>query len=60
MYLGNLETGFEEVYKEKKDMLPFAFQFGVFRLPYGVNNGNVLYFQPVATKNDLKLLAFLK
>lgn len=59
MYCGNLQEGFQEIYKEKKDCLPFyTFQFGVFRFPYGVNNTDTLYFQPVATKkNDLKLMA---
>lgn len=60
MYCGNLGKGFQEVYKEKKDWLPFTlFQFGVFKFPAGLNNGDTLYFQPVATnKNDLKLMAF--
>ena len=36
----------------------YIFQFGVFRFPYGVNNTDTLYFQPVATKkNDLSLMA---
>lgn len=58
LYVGDLNDGFREIYKEKKDWLPFCpFQFGVLRFPYGVNSGDALYFQPVATnKNDLKLL----
>lgn len=57
LYSGNLEKGFEVIYKEKKDCLPFIFQFGVFRFPYGENKSNKLYFQPVATnKNDLVLM----
>lgn len=32
--------------------------FGVIKFPYGVNNTDILYFQPVATKkNDLSLMA---
>lgn len=60
LYCGNLINGFKEIYKEKKDIMPlYSFQFGVFRFPYGVNNTDTLYFQPVATsKNDLSLLAF--
>ncbi len=60
MYMGNLQEGFKELYKEKKDCMPFyTFQFGVFKFPYGVNNTDTLYFQPVATqKNDLKLMTF--
>lgn len=59
MYMGNLQEGFWEVYKEKKDCMPlYTFQFGVFKFPYGVNNSDKLYFQPVGTeKNDLKLMS---
>ena len=59
MYMGNLQEGFKEIYKEKKDCMPYyTFQFGVFRFPYGLNNTDTLYFQPVATKkNDLSLMA---
>ena len=58
MYMGNLQEGFKEIYKEKKDCMPYyTFQFGAFRFPAGVNNTDTLYFQPVATKkNDLKLM----
>lgn len=59
MYMGNLQEGFKEIYKEKKDCMPYyTFQFGVFRFPAGENNGDTLYFQPVATKrNDLRLMS---
>lgn len=59
MYSGNLQDGFKEIYKEKKDCMPYyTFQFGVFKFPYGVNNTETLYFQPVATKiNDLRLMS---
>lgn len=59
LYIGNLKEGFKEIYKEKKDDMPFyTFQFGVFKFPYGINNTNTLYFQPVATKNnDLNLMS---
>lgn len=57
LYVGNLSNGFQEVYKEKKDWLPFIFQFGAFRFPAGVNNTDMLYFQPVATsRQDLCLM----
>lgn len=57
LYFGNLSDGFKEIYKEKKDYLSFLFQFGVFKFPYGVNNSDTLYFQPMATKeNDLRLM----
>lgn len=59
MYCGNLKDGFREIYKEKKDWLPFTlFQFGVFKFPSGMNETDTLYFQPIATsKNDLALMA---
>ena len=32
MYMGNLQEGFKEIYKEKKDCMPlYTFQFGVFK-----------------------------
>lgn len=60
MYMGNLQDGFREIYKVEKDCMPFyTFQFGVFKFPYGENNCDTLYFQPVATKhNDLDLMAY--
>lgn len=61
IYVGNLSDGFQEVYKERKDLLPFIFQFGSIKFPTGLNNGNILYFQPVATKrNDMQLLGLVK
>lgn len=57
LYAGDLKEGFQELYKEKKDCLPyFTFQFGVFKFPSGVNNSDNLYFYPVATKNDGSLI----
>lgn len=58
MYIGNVSEGFSELYKLKKDIMPFyTFQFGAFKFPYGDNSSNHLYFQPIATsKYDLKLL----
>ena len=56
MIWGNLEIGFRDIYKEKKDIMPFLFQFGAFKFPYGVNKTDTLYFQPIASvQNDLKL-----
>ena len=59
IYCGNLENGFKEIFKEKKDCLPYAtFQFGAVKFPAGVNKSDTLYFQPVATKkNDLRLMS---
>lgn len=58
LYSGNLYEGFNEIHKEKKDFMPiYTFQFGVFRFPYGDNKGDILYFQPIATKKfDLCLM----
>lgn len=57
LYVGKLSEGFKEVYKEKKDLWPYLFQFGVIRFPYGYNPTGRLYFQPVATnKHDLNLM----
>ena len=56
IYAGSISGGFKEVYKEKKDLLPFIFQFGAFRFPSGINMTANLCFQPVATKeNDMAL-----
>lgn len=61
MYVGNIQDGFQEIYKEKKDWLPYcSFQFGVIRFPYGDNKCKYFYFQPVATaKNDLNLMSII-
>ena len=57
MYSGGLDTGFEEVYIEKKDRYPFILQFGAFHFPAGDNDGDVLYFHPVATvANEYSLM----
>lgn len=59
IYCGNLEEGFKEIYKEKKDALPYAtFQFGAVRFPSGNNQGDILFLQPMSVKkNDLLLLS---
>lgn len=58
IYVGSLSQGFKELYKEKKDLLPFIFQFGAFKFPSGINKTTNLCFQPVATKDyDLSLMA---
>lgn len=57
LYLGSIEEGFYEIYKGKKDLLPFIFQFGAFVFPSGWNKTEWLYFQQIATKkNDLDLI----
>lgn len=59
LYIGDITEGFSEIFKLKKDIMPFyTFQFGVFKFPYGENHTDTLFFQPIATsKNDLNLLA---
>lgn len=58
LYMGSISGGFDEIYKEKKDCLSYLFQLGVFKFPYGINNTDTLFFQPVATnKNDLCLMS---
>ena len=57
LYSGNVAKGFKELYQEKKDGMPYLFQFGVFKFPHGVAFGDMLFCQPVATnKNDQYLL----
>lgn len=59
MIFGNTKDGFREIFKERKDFLPFTpFQFGTIKFPAGFNSGDTLYFQPVATiNNDQRLMA---
>lgn len=46
-----------EIFKAKKDSLPFIFQFGTFKFPSGNNGSNSLYFQPTALSNiDMNLM----
>lgn len=60
LVIGDLKSGFKEIYKEKKDWLSYLFQFGVFKFPAGENNGDTLFFQPMATKkNDLRLMSIM-
>lgn len=57
IYCGNLKSGFNLIYQEKKDIWPFIFQFGAFKFPAGNNTSKNLYFQSVATnKSDLCLM----
>ena len=58
LYIGNPINGFKEIYKARKDCLPYyTFQFGVFKFPSGNNMGRELYFQPIAVVGtDLKLM----
>ena len=61
LYIGNLQEGFQDVFKREKDFLSYYFQFAAFMFPTGNNNSDSLYFYPMATKkNDLDLLKFTK
>lgn len=53
IYSGNMTKGFREIVRLRKDILPFVFQFGTVKFPNG--GGQILYYQSVATKSDLKL-----
>lgn len=53
IYKGNLEDGFKEIYKAKKDCLPFyLFQFGVLIFPSGLNENSFLPVFHMATQKD--------
>ena len=57
LIIGNLNRGFKEIFKEKKDFLPFLFQFGAFKFPSGDNKTNRLYLMPTALRKiDLCLI----
>ena len=58
LYIGDITNGFIEVYKDRKDSAPYLFQFGVYKFPVGINNGESLLFQPVAVKiGDYSLIS---
>jgi hypothetical protein len=53
IYMGNLENGFKEIYKVKKDWLPFyLFQLGVLIFPAGLNESSYLLVFHIATKRN--------
>lgn len=50
---GNLEDGFNSIYKNEKDKWPFIyFQFGNIVFPTGQNNSKKIFFTNVALKNE--------
>lgn len=52
LYVGNIKDGFKDVYQSKKDNWPYiAFQFGTFQFPSGKNEGGLLPFYSMATKD---------
>lgn len=53
IYKGNLDDGFKEIYKTKKDKLPFyLFQFGVLIFPSGLNESLFLPVFHIATQKN--------
>lgn len=58
IYKGNLIDGFNEIYKVKKDILPFIpFQFGVLIFPSGLNESTYLPVYHVSTlKNNMNTI----
>jgi hypothetical protein len=58
IYAGNIDIGFTEIYKQRKDIFPFIFQFGVLVFPSGVNNSGYMLVDHVATrKHDCSAVA---
>ena len=53
IYKGNLDDGFKEIYRVKKDKLPFyLFQFGVLIFPSGLNENSFLPVYHMATQEN--------
>jgi len=53
IYKGNVDVGFKEIYKAKKDCLPFyLFQYGVLIFPSGTNNSLSLPVFHMATQKN--------
>jgi len=51
VYKGDLEKGFKEIYRVRKDTMPFfLFQFGVLCFPSGINRSRYLPMFHIATK----------
>ena len=58
---GNLNDGFEVVYKNKKDIYPFIlFQFGTVIFPTGENNSDSVFFNVNALKNHDQSIVEIK
>ncbi len=55
--IGNIENGFNIIFKNKKDIFPYnLFRFGTIIFPNGKNETNTLYSYSIANKiNDLDL-----
>jgi hypothetical protein len=58
IYVGNIKDGFNEIYRERKDCLPFfLFQFGILSFASGLNESAVLPVFHIATRhNDMKTI----
>ena len=52
LYIGNLQAGFQDVYRAEKDRVPFLFQFGVLKFPGGENNSSKLLIEHIATREN--------
>lgn len=51
--IGNIKSGFNTIYKNRKDFLPFVlFQFGIIQFPTGYNDSNLLIFHNTALENN--------
>ncbi|WP_303207591.1 hypothetical protein [Bacteroides oleiciplenus] len=51
IYSGNIRDGFKIIYSQKKDWLPFSFQFGAFQFPAGINRYKKLILKHIATSD---------
>lgn len=61
VYKGNLQNGFESIYKVEKDKLPFLlFQFGTIFFPGSTINSNYLPLYHMATRNHSMSTMVLK
>lgn len=58
LYYGDLEGGFSEIYKAKKDCLPYAlFQFGSLQFPSGENRiDKIMVYHVSTTKHENKMI----
>jgi len=60
IYIGDMDDGFKEIYKAKKDKFSFIFQFGALKFPSGVNNTDYILTEHIATKKyDCSTVAIL-
>jgi hypothetical protein len=58
IYIGTMEKGFTDIYKVRKDIFPFIFQFGALKFPTGKAKTGFIITEHVATnKYDCSAVA---